>query len=74
EVMIAFAPGSVDAMMLLALALNLDPVYVGAHHLTRIFFVSLTMPLVARRTARSLKSKSKSKAAKPLTKRPPFQD
>jgi membrane AbrB-like protein len=74
EVMIAFAPGSVDAMMLLALALNLDPVYVGAHHLTRIFFVSLTMPLVARRTARSLKIKSKSKAAKPLTKRPPFQD
>ena len=41
EVMIAFAPGSVDAMMLLALALNLDPVYVGAHHLARIFFVSL---------------------------------
>ena len=60
EVMIAFAPGSVDAMMLLALALNLDPVYVGAHHLTRIFFVSLTMPLVARRTARSLKVKSES--------------
>jgi len=72
EVMIAFAPGSVDAMMLLALALNLDPVYVGAHHLTRIFFVSLTMPLVARRTARSLKVKSEK--AKPLTKRPPFQD
>ena len=72
EVMIAFAPGSVDAMMLLALALNLDPVYVGAHHLTRIFFVSLTMPLVARRTARSLKVKSEK--AKPVTKRPPFQD
>lgn len=31
EVMIAFAPSSVDAMMLLALALHLDPVYVGAH-------------------------------------------
>ena len=72
EVMIAFAPGSVDAMMLLALALDLDPVYVGAHHLTRIFFVSLSMPLVARRTARSLKVKSEK--AKPLTKRPPFQD
>ena len=72
EVMIAFAPGSVDAMMLLALALSLDPVYVGAHHLTRIFFVSLTMPLVARRTARSLKIKSE--PAKPLLKRPPFQD
>jgi len=72
EVMIAFAPGSVDAMMLLALALNLDPVYVGAHHLTRIFFVSLTMRLVARRTSRSLKIQGE--PAKPLLKRPPFQD
>ncbi|HVR58037.1 MAG TPA: AbrB family transcriptional regulator [Pseudolabrys sp.] len=80
EVMIAFAPGSVDAMMLLALALNLDPVYVGAHHLTRIFFVSLTMPLVARRTARSLKIQSEppkqlpKQLPKPPLKRPPFQD
>ena len=49
EVTIAFAPGAVDAMMLLALALSLDPVYVGAHHLTRIFFVSMSMPLIARR-------------------------
>ena len=57
EVMIAYAPGSVDAMMLLALALHLDPVYVGAHHLSRIFFVSLTMPFMARHQAR--------KAAKP---------
>jgi membrane AbrB-like protein len=72
EVMIAFAPGSVDAMMLLALALNLDPVYVGAHHLTRIFFVSLTMPFVARRTARSLKIRTE--PAKPPLKPPPFQD
>jgi membrane AbrB-like protein len=80
EVMVAFAPGSVDAMMLLALALNLDPVYVGAHHLTRIFFVSLTMPLVARRTARSLKIRSEplnqlpKQPPKPPFKRPPFQD
>ena len=51
EVMIAFAPGSVDAMMLLALALHLDPVYVGAHHVTRIVMVSLSMPLIARRVA-----------------------
>jgi membrane AbrB-like protein len=52
EVMIAFAPGSVDAMMLLALALHLDPVYVGAHHVTRIFLVALLMPLLARREAK----------------------
>ncbi|HZR60982.1 MAG TPA: AbrB family transcriptional regulator [Xanthobacteraceae bacterium] len=53
EVMIAFAPGSVDAMMLLALALHLDPVYVGAHHVVRIFFVGITMPFVARRVAQA---------------------
>ena len=76
EVMIAFAPGAVDAMMLLALALNLDPVYVGAHHLTRIFFVSLTMPLVARRSARTLKAGSEppKEASKRPTQRPPYQD
>ena len=51
EVMIAYAPGALDAMMLLALALHLDPVYVGAHHLSRFFFVSLAMPLMARRAA-----------------------
>jgi uncharacterized protein len=69
DVMIAYAPGAVDAMLLLALALNLDPVYVGAHHLTRIFFVLLTMPIVVRRHARA--------AVKPDdTDKPPpsFQD
>jgi membrane AbrB-like protein len=72
EVMIAFAPGSVDAMMLLALALSLDPVYVGAHHLTRIFFVSLTMPLLARYSARAQKTTGESDK-RPI-KPPPFQD
>ncbi len=72
EVMIAFAPGSVDAMLLLALALHLDPVYVGAHHLTRILFVSLTMPLVARRIGHPRKAPDD--ASKPPRKRPPFED
>ena len=71
EVMIAYAPGAVDAMMLLALALNLDPVYVGAHHLTRIFFVLLTMPLIARGTLHRLKPKD-DPAKPPIT--PPFDD
>jgi membrane AbrB-like protein len=52
DALIAFAPGSVDAMMLLAIALHTDPIYVGAHHMARIFFVSLTMPLLAQRAAR----------------------
>lgn len=67
EVMIAFAPGAVDAMMLLALALHFNPVYVGAHHLTRIFFVLLTMPFIARRA-------SAPKPPKPPRPSPPFQD
>jgi hypothetical protein len=75
EVMIAFAPGAVDAMMLLALALNLDPVYVGAHHLVRIFFVSLAMPLFARRTLRRRQLPEAPKPPpKPPLRRPPFQD
>jgi membrane AbrB-like protein len=69
EVVMAFAPGSVDAMMLLALALHLDPVYVGAHHVTRIVLVSLTMPLVARKVAH--KPLDESKAPK---EPPTFQD
>jgi uncharacterized protein len=81
EVMIAYAPGAVDAMMLLALALNLDPVYVGAHHLVRIFFISMAMPLVAR-YARPPAKKLQKKSAKQSTKnssrpplaRPPFDD
>jgi len=58
-------------MMLLALALNLDPVYVGAHHLVRIFFVSLAMPLLARRAAPARKTVD---AATPPPKQPPFED
>src|ERR1700730_6084852 len=46
DLIVAYAPGAVDAMMILALALHLDPVFVGAHHLTRVFVVSLGLPIV----------------------------
>ena len=72
EVMIAYAPGAVDAMMLLALALHLDQVYVGAHHLTRIFFVLLSMPFVARHAARPRPPKDE--PLQPPRPPPPFQD
>ncbi len=36
--------------MILALALHLDPVFVGAHHLARILAVSLALPLMAKLT------------------------
>jgi membrane AbrB-like protein len=47
ELIVAYAPGAVDAMMILALALHLDPVFVGAHHLTRVLVVSLALPVLA---------------------------
>jgi membrane AbrB-like protein len=48
EVIVAYAPGAVDAMMILALSLHLDPVFVGAHHIARVFAVVLSMPLLIR--------------------------
>jgi uncharacterized protein len=48
DLVVAYAPGAVDAMMILALALHLDPVFVGAHHLARVFVVTVSLPLIAR--------------------------
>ena len=48
DLIVAYAPGAVDVMMILALALHLDPVFVGAHHLARVFVVSLGLPILAR--------------------------
>jgi membrane AbrB-like protein len=48
DIIVAYAPGAVDAMMILALALNLDPVFVGAHHIARVIVVLLGMPFAIR--------------------------
>jgi uncharacterized protein len=48
NVAVAFAPGALDTMMVLALALHLDPVYVGAHHIARFLVVTVTMAIAAR--------------------------
>jgi membrane AbrB-like protein len=58
DVIVAYAPGSIDAMMILALALHLDPVFVGAHHLARVFTVTLALPLIVRALAPARKTKS----------------
>ncbi len=52
NVAIAYAPGAQDTMMVLALALHLDPVYVGAHHLARFLIVTFSVAVGARRIAR----------------------
>lgn len=48
SLILAYAPGALDAMMILALALHYDPAFVGAHHLARFFMVLLTMPLIVK--------------------------
>ena len=45
DVLIAYAPGGLEAMMILAFALHLDPAFVGAHHLARFLYVSVMMPI-----------------------------
>jgi membrane AbrB-like protein len=72
DVSIAFAPGAVDAMMVLALALNLDPVYVGAHHLARIVFISVTIPFIARWSVRQARLPPEPEP--PRQKDVPFED
>jgi membrane AbrB-like protein len=48
DVVVAYSPGAQDTMMVLALALHLDPIFIGAHHLSRYLLVSLSVPLVGR--------------------------
>lgn len=48
EALIAFAPGGLEAMTILAFALQLDPVYIGAHHLARFLGIGLGLPLMIR--------------------------
>jgi membrane AbrB-like protein len=44
-VMVAFAPGGVEAMIAIAFALDLDPAYVGAHHVLRFVAIALLLPI-----------------------------
>jgi len=44
DTIVAFAPGAMDAMLALALTLHIDPIFVGAHHLSRFVFVTIATP------------------------------
>jgi uncharacterized protein len=45
QLWLAYAPGGVEAMAAMALALHLDPAFVGAHHVLRILGLNLISPL-----------------------------
>jgi membrane AbrB-like protein len=46
---LSYAPGGLEVMVIMALALELDPTFVGAHHIVRYLFLSLTIPIVFRK-------------------------
>jgi membrane AbrB-like protein len=46
DALVAFAPGALEAMMVLSLVLGLDPLYVGVHHLARFIAIALVVPFL----------------------------
>lgn len=52
QVFVAFAPGGVEAMAAMAISLHYDPAYVAVHHLFRIFFLILILPLFLKTNTR----------------------
>ncbi len=44
NLVIAYAPGAMEAMTIIAFALHLDPVFVGVHQLARFTFMSMMLP------------------------------
>lgn len=48
EALVAFAPGGLEAMVVLGMAMGLDPLYVSSHHIARFLLIAVGLPLVAR--------------------------
>lgn len=48
QTLIAYAPGGLDVMVILAFALKIDPAFVAAHHLTRFVAMTALVPALAR--------------------------
>lgn len=44
QVWLAYAPGGVEAMTVLAFLLGADPAFVGAHHVARLIMLNLVVP------------------------------
>lgn len=52
EALIAFAPGGLEAMIVLGMAMGLDPLYLSSHHVARFAMISFALPFLARRAGR----------------------
>ncbi len=49
--LLAFAPGGLEAMIILSFLLDLDPAYVAAHQFARFLGISFVLPFLAKRYA-----------------------
>jgi uncharacterized protein len=47
EAIIAFAPGALEAMVALGVAMGLDPLYVSSHHIARFLLIAFFAPMLA---------------------------
>lgn len=50
---LAYAPGALEALTVLAFQFDQDPAYVAAHHVVRFVGIALLVPLLARRMSKS---------------------
>ena len=48
QVIVAFAPGGLEAMVILAFILGLDPAFIAVHQLARFLGLALMLPLIAK--------------------------
>jgi membrane AbrB-like protein len=60
--LLAYSPGGLDAMTIMAFALNLDPAYVGAHQIARYAGLALTMPWITGYLVRRMSADPAAKA------------
>lgn len=50
DVIIAFAPGGLETMVAMGAIVGADPAYVALHHVARLFFLSVFVPLMLSRS------------------------
>nr|WP_246232958.1 AbrB family transcriptional regulator [Aurantimonas aggregata] len=53
KVALAYAPGALEALTVLAFQFDVDPAYVAAHHVVRFLAIAFLVPLLATRVARA---------------------
>ena len=52
NVALAYAPGALEALTVLAFQFDIDPAYVAAHHVVRFFAIAMAVPFLAKRVSR----------------------